>query len=85
MKGWCDQFPALDFAQKTLKKRNPSEVEAESGVFEVVYLEILPNRLEVQFPRPVLISARVFHFWLNPKDKTKRNCKQTMNTQFEIQ
>jgi hypothetical protein len=42
-------------------------VEFVYGVFEVVYLEILPNHLEVQFPRPVLISARVFHFWFkNP-------------------
>ena len=72
MKGWCDQFPAVDFAQKTLKKRNPSEVEAESGVFEVVYLEILPNRLEVQFLQLVLVLAKVFHFWFIKIQKKKK-------------
>ena len=70
MKSWCVQVPVVDFGQERLTKRNASEVEVVSGVFEEVYLEILPNRLEVQFLRPVLVLARVFHFWLlNPKEK----------------
>jgi hypothetical protein len=49
MKGRCVQVPVVDFGQESLKKWNSSEVEVVSGVFEVVYLEILPNRFEVQF------------------------------------
>ena len=68
MKNWCVQVPVVDFGQQErLKKGNPDEVEVVYGVFEVVYLEILPNHLEVQFPQPVLVFAKVFHFWSNPK------------------
>ena len=45
----------------------------------MVYLEILPNRLEVQFLQPVLVFVRVFHFWL-------RGIKiRYLNTQLKIQ
>jgi hypothetical protein len=88
MKGWCVQVPVVEFGQETLKKRrtrNPSEVEAESGEFDAVYLEMLPGRLErleVQFPQPALVPAQFFHFWLS-KSKRKRDCKQILNIQFE--
>ena len=71
MRGWCVQVPVVDFGQKRLTKRNPSEVEVVSGVFEAVYLGIHPNRPEVQFLRPVLVIARVCHFWLNLEEKKR--------------
>jgi len=51
-----------DLIQK-MTKRNVSEVQVVSGVSEAVYLEILPNHPEVQFPPPVLVFVRVGRFF----------------------
>ena len=40
-----------------------SEVRVVSWVFEVVYLQILPNRPEVRFLQPVLVFAQVHRFF----------------------
>jgi hypothetical protein len=68
MKSWCCvQVPMVDSGQErstTRKRKNASGVEVVSWVIEVVYLEILPNHLEDQFLRPVLVFVRVFDFWL---------------------
>ena len=77
MMGQDVRVPVVDFGQKSLTKR------VVSGIFEAACLEIPLNHFEFQFPQPVLVFARVGHFFSIQK-KRMPAIKQTLNTEMKI-